>query len=249
MKRLLSISLAVLFLMAAAVIVYPQPAPQANASAIGTWDITIESPQGTRNTMLVIKQEGAGLVGAMKSAQGERPLKSVAVQGNDITMVMTIPFQGDEMTITYKGKIEKDSMKGTADFGGLAEGTWSAVVHKENTAPATTAPAASSDATGDISGVWQLEVTLDSGGTGSPTFTFKQEGEKLTGTYKGSLGEAPVTGTIKGMDVKFGYKINVQGNDLEGTYTGKLTGKDTMAGTIKFSSDELGSGKWTAKKK
>ena len=34
----------------------------------------------------------------------------------------------------------------------------------------------------DISGTWNFSVDLDGGGHGDPTFVFKQEGEKLTGT-------------------------------------------------------------------
>jgi hypothetical protein len=245
MKKMFSFCLFAIVLMAGAA--FASVTPQGNANVVGTWDITIESPQGTRTSMLVIKQEGDKLTAAMKSDRGERPLKSINVTGNDITMVMTIQFQGDEMTITYKGKVESDSMKGDADFGGLASGTWSAVPHKEATAPQTVV--SSTPGAGDISGAWNFAVELDEGGTGNPTFTFKQEGEKLTGTYKGPLGEAPVTGMIKGMDVKFSYKVKYEGADLEGTYTGKLTGKDAMTGTVSFSGTSLsGSGKWTAKK-
>lgn len=242
MKKPFSFSLFAIFLIATIAFA----APQGNASVVGAWDITIESPQGTRTSLLVIKQEGDKLTAAMKSERGERPLKSINVTGNDITMVMTIQFQGDEMTITYKGKVESDSMKGDADFGGLASGSWSAVPHKEASTPQTVV----SSTPGDISGAWDFAVELDAGGTGNPTFTFKQEGEKLTGTYNGPLGEAPVAGMIKGMDVKFSYKVKYEGADLEGTYTGKLTGKDAMTGTVSFSGVSLsGSGKWTAKKK
>ena len=32
------------------------------SSIVGTWDVTIESPQGKRDAMLVIKQDGGKLV-------------------------------------------------------------------------------------------------------------------------------------------------------------------------------------------
>lgn len=219
------------------------------ANVAGSWDITIESPQGKRDSVLVIKQEGGKLTGAMKSPRGERPLDSVKVDGNDITFVMTANVQGQDMVFTYKGKVEKDSMKGDADFGGFATGSWSAVPHKEGAAPAT-APAASgaqSNAGGaNISGAWTFTVETQAG-SGSPMFTFKQEGENLTGTYKGQFGEAPLTGTVKGADVKFTIKINAQGQDLTVAYTGKIDGKDSMKGTASFG--EMGEGTWTAKRK
>ena len=98
----------------------------------------------------------------------------------------------------------------------------------------------------NITGVWDFAVET-AAGSGSPTFTFKQDGEKLTGTYKGQLGEAPLTGTVKGAEVKFSFKLNAQGQDLTITYTGKVEGKDSMKGTAAYG--ELGEGTWTAKRK
>jgi hypothetical protein len=249
MKRLFILSLITSLLTVAAF----ARAGQNNARVAGTWDITIDSPQGKRTGLLVIKQEGEKLTGMMKSPRGERPLDSVTVKGGEITFVMTAQVQGQDMVMTYKGKVDKGAMSGDADFGGFATGTWSAVPHKEDAAAASptpaTSPAQTATPASGITGVWEFAVELSSGGTGAPTFTLKQEGENVTGTYKGALGEAPVTGTVKGNDVKLAYKVNAQGQDIEGTYTGKLTGNDTMSGTVTFSLTDLGTGKWTAKKK
>jgi hypothetical protein len=86
-----------------------------------------------------------------------------------------------------------------------------------------------------------------SAGSGNPTFTFKQDGETLTGTYKGQFGESPLTGTVKGADIKFTIKINAQGQDLTLEYAGKIESKDSMKGTVKLG--ELGEGTWTGKRK
>ncbi len=215
-----------------------------SASVAGSWDVTIDSPQGQRTVVMVIKKEGEKLTGAMKSPQGERPLDSVTLKGDEITFVMTREIQGQAMVMTYKGNVAKDSMKGDADFGGLATGTWSAVPHKEDAAPA--APQATGGGAANISGVWNFAVET-SQGSGSPTFTFKQDGENLSGTYKGQFGEAPLTGTVKGADVKFTVKVNAQGQDLTVTYAGKIDGKDSMKGTASFG--EMGEGTWTGKRK
>src|SRR5712691_2055057 len=47
----------------------------------------------------------------------------------------------------------------------------------------------------DVSGKWNFQVNLDAG-SGSPTFTFKQDGETLTGAYAGRLGSAKVSGAV-----------------------------------------------------
>jgi hypothetical protein len=213
-------------------------------SAEGSWDVTIESPQGKREAMLVIKKEGDKLTGAMKSPRGERPLQSVTQKGDEITFVMNANINGQDMVFTYKGKVEKASMKGDADFGGFATGSWSAVPHKEGAAPASS-PSAPAAAAGNISGVWDFAVETPNG-SGQPVFTFKQDGENLSGTYKGQFGEAPLTGTVKGSDVKFSIKINFQGQDFTVTYNGKVDGS-AMKGTVVLG--ELGEGTFTGKKR
>jgi len=98
----------------------------------------------------------------------------------------------------------------------------------------------------NVTGEWAFTVETPQG-SGSPTFTFKQEGEKLTGNYKGQFGEAPLTGTVKGGEIKFTIKISAQGQELTITYTGKVETKDSMKGTAVLG--EIGEATWTAKRK
>jgi hypothetical protein len=248
MRRLFGLTVSLTLLIVAAAIANAQ----GNANVVGTWDMVVDSPQGKRPSTLVIKQEGDKLTAVAKSPRGERPYDSISVKGNEIKMVLTIKFQDQDMVITYTGKVEKDMMKGEADFGGLAQGEWSAVPHKEDaagagagTGTASGGGAGSGMPAENISGVWNFMVEAPQG-TGTPVFTFKQDGENLTGTYKGALGEAPLTGTVKGNDVKFSIKVTVQGQALTVAYTGKVEGKDKMKGTVVLG--DFGEAKWTAKK-
>lgn len=75
----------------------------------------------------------------------------------------------------------------------------------------------------DVTGTWTMMVETQAG-SGSPTFTLTQKGEAITGTYKGQLGEAPVTGTLKGSDLMLEFKVDLQGQSLTVTYTGKVDG-------------------------
>ena len=95
----------------------------------------------------------------------------------------------------------------------------------------------------DISGTWAATVQTTAG-NGSPTFVLKQDGEKLTGTYTGTFGNAPVTGTVKGNDVTLEF-------DVSGTKV-KYTGKTDSAGTKMEGTCDYGgqaSGTFTATKK
>ena len=76
---------------------------------------------------MVIREEAGSLKAVAKGERGERAYDSIHVEGNKITLVLTISYNGSPMTITYTGTIDAKKMGGDADFGGLATGTWSAV--------------------------------------------------------------------------------------------------------------------------
>lgn len=112
--------------LVALVLLVPASAAQAQNAALGTWDVTTSSPQGDTQSVVEIRDDGGTLVAVGKSERGERPYDSVAVEGSQITLVVTISFSGTPMVITYTGRIDGNAMSGSADFGGMATGTWSA---------------------------------------------------------------------------------------------------------------------------
>jgi hypothetical protein len=96
----------------------------------------------------------------------------------------------------------------------------------------------------NVAGEWDFTVETQAG-TGSPHFSLKQDGTAVTGTYKGQLGEAPVTGTVKGNELTLNFKVSAQGADLAITYSGTVEG-DTIKG--KVSLGDMGEGTFTGKK-
>src|SRR5882762_8375608 len=70
----------------------------------------------------------------------------------------------------------------------------------------------------DLTGTWAFTVET-SAGSGAPAITLKQDGEKLTGHYSGQLGEADLTGSVKGQDVKITFTVDVQGTMINCVYT------------------------------
>ena len=97
----------------------------------------------------------------------------------------------------------------------------------------------------NVTGEWTFNVTTDQGG-GTPTITFKQDGEKLTGKYVGQLGNADLTGTVKGNDIQFMFTIDAQGQQAPVTYKGTVE-KNTMKGTLDIGG--MINGTFTATKK
>jgi hypothetical protein len=97
----------------------------------------------------------------------------------------------------------------------------------------------------NVSGEWAFTVTTDQG-AGSPAITFKQDGEKLTGSYQGQLGAAELTGTVKGNAIRFTFTLDVQGQQAPVTYDGTVE-KNTMKGKMDIGG--MVNGTFTATKK
>jgi opacity protein-like surface antigen len=97
----------------------------------------------------------------------------------------------------------------------------------------------------NVAGEWDMIVESPAG-TGTPHFSLKQEGASISGTYKGALGEAPVTGTVKGNAVTIKFHVEAQGMEMEVSYVGTVDGA-AMSGTVTLG--DFGEGKFTGKKK
>ena len=99
----------------------------------------------------------------------------------------------------------------------------------------------------DVSGVWIFTVESPAGKS-NPTLTFKQDGEKLTGQYSSQLmGQADLTGTVKGQAIEFVVSATVQGTPIELKYTGAVDTKDSMKGTL--SAGDFGNGTFSGARK
>ena len=102
--------------------------------------------------------------------------------------------------------------------------------------------AAALAAPAQVAGEWN--ATLDLGSIkGSVVLTFKQDGEKLTGTYKGRYGTFALEGTIKGQTIEFAVAMTAEGMETQGLFAGTVEG-DSMSGGVEF--EGAGEGNWYA---
>ena len=98
----------------------------------------------------------------------------------------------------------------------------------------------------NVTGKWLFQVET-SAGAGTPTVTLKQDGEKLTGHYSSmTLGEAELTGTVKGSAIQFSFAADVQGTKIDVAYSGTVENNDAMKGTVTLGG--LGEGTFTGKR-
>lgn len=99
--------------------------------------------------------------------------------------------------------------------------------------------------TAQVAGKWQVSLEMEVG-TASVVMVFKQEGEKLAGTYTGRYGEYPLVGTVTGRKLDFVVTINAEGTETKMHFIGEL---DPAGSVIKGSADLGGMGEagWIAK--
>lgn len=85
----------------------------------------------------------------------------------------------------------------------------------------------------DVSGKWTAEMQGRNGNTMTVTMNLKADGEKLTGTVSGRMGDTEISdGKVAGDDVSFTVVREFNGNSFKQNYKGKLEG-DTIHFTIK----------------
>ena len=121
-------------------------------SVDGNWNMTMTTPMGERKATLSLTSSGNTLTGTQAGEQGSAQIADGKVDGNKVSwkvsiqnpMPLTLEFtgtvdgnkvrwefkanyEGNAMNVVYTGTIESPtSMKGTIDFGGAADGTFTA---------------------------------------------------------------------------------------------------------------------------
>lgn len=97
----------------------------AQSSVNGEWDGSFETPGGARPFKVVLSADGEKLTGTAKRTTGDVPIAGT-IKGDAITFSYTINYSGNDLTLTYSGKVSGDTMSGTVSFGGNAEESWTA---------------------------------------------------------------------------------------------------------------------------
>ena len=224
----------------------------AQTTITGDWDLTINSPQGARTTLVSLKQDGEKVTGMFKSQAGELPVEGT-ITGTELKLAFTINFQGQPLPITMSGTVDGASMGGKADFGGFAEGDFSAKRAGTTTAPiaaaATTASSAESTtaapASSGAAGQWDVTVKTQAGEF-PVTATLTDEAGKISGTMATHLGELAVEGTIDGKTLKLSTIVKTPQGDIPVSLTGEIDGDSIVNGRADFGG---GMGEWTARRK
>jgi len=224
----------------------------AQTNITGDWDVTVVSPQGPNTTPVSFKQDGDKVSGVFKGAQGELPFDGGSMTGNDLKFTFTINFQGNSLPITLTGKVDGATMAGKADFGGFAEGDWSAKRSAATTTTSTATTTTTSTTTtktvttgAGFGGKWDVMMKTPAGDMPANATLSDTDG-KVTGTFGSQLGEVPVSGTAEGKALKLTLVAQTPQGDMTVTMTGDLDGDNIVNGKAEVSG--LGQMEWSAKR-
>jgi hypothetical protein len=241
-------------LFALALLVATPAFAQTPASVVGDWDVTINSPQGANTTRVAFTQDGDQVKGLFKSPNGELPFTGT-MTGNELKFVFQVPFQGAALDITITGKVDAETMAGKADFGGMAEGDWTAkrvaataastTTSSSSTPATTTTTTTTTSSVAGFGGKWDVMLKTPAGDFPANA-TLADEGGKLTGTFGSQLGEVQVAGTSEGNALKLTMvAVTPQGN-MNVVMTGDLQGDEIINGKAEV--EGMGQMEWTAKR-
>jgi hypothetical protein len=234
------------------------PGPSiAQTNITGDWEVTVNSPQGTRNTAVSLKQDGEKVTGLIKSPAGELPLEGI-LAGSDLKVAFLVTFQGQPLPVTITATVDGPSITGKADFGGMAEGDFSArraevTVAETAGADLTAAPAgagtdaapATIPAAGGMAGKW--DVTFKTHGGEFPlTATLVDDAGRISGTMATHLGELTLEGTIEGKTLKLSTVASTPSGNIPVALTGDVDGDSIVNGKADFGG--MGQGEWSAKR-
>ena len=87
------------------------------ADVNGKWKAVIETPNGQTEQIFDLKADGSTLNGTVTGRRGETKILDGKISGDTLTFNVVRNFNGQDIKIAYKGKIEGDQIKMTTTFG------------------------------------------------------------------------------------------------------------------------------------
>jgi len=93
--------------------------PLLAADVAGNWKASAEGPNGSMTRTFAFKVDGEKLSGeTVSSFAGKSEITEGTVKGDNLSFVITLNLQGNEMKVKYEGKVvNKDEIKLTALVG------------------------------------------------------------------------------------------------------------------------------------
>ncbi len=188
------------------------------ADVTGTWKAEFDTQIGVQKYTFTLKQDGNTLTGKANSEIGEgkneSKLAEGKVEGNTVSFVELLNFQGNELRIDYQGKVAGKEIKFTRQVGDVAT---------EELVAKLVAPAI------DIAGKWQAEFETQIG-MQKYVFDFQVKDGQVTAKATAEGGDQKRDVAFKetklaGDTLTFVEMRQIQDNEIRIEYTGKVGGQ------------------------
>jgi hypothetical protein len=88
----------------------------AQSSVAGSWDLSINGPEGPITAGAVLKQDGDKVSGTLSSPQGETQVTGT-MTGKTMALQFTVPTPQGNLDIKVTAEVNGSEMKGMMDFG------------------------------------------------------------------------------------------------------------------------------------
>jgi len=97
------------------------------ADIAGNWKGTADAGNGPIERTFTFKVDGTKLTGETTSQMmGKSTITDGKVDGDNLSFSIKVNFQGNDMVLSYKGKVTGDTMKLTSEFPGGPSIEWNA---------------------------------------------------------------------------------------------------------------------------
>jgi len=105
-------------------VIPPAPPPRGNAGGGGppaqmggTWAVSTSTPQGQNTSTFTVTQDGASFTGTMATEMGTLQVTDGQIAGRTVTWSITFEMGGQSLTVTFRGEVEGNRIRGTAEMG------------------------------------------------------------------------------------------------------------------------------------
>ena len=89
------------------------------ADLTGTWNVSVQTPDQTMSSTLIVKQRGDSLSGSLESELGSAPMVG-SVKGDTVAFNFSLDMGGQALVIRAQGLLsDKNSMSGQLDVSGM----------------------------------------------------------------------------------------------------------------------------------
>ena len=85
-------------------------------SADGTWNLTMDTPMGQRQSTLTLSTAGGSLTGKQEAEGNTTDIVDGSANGNELSWKVSIT-NPMPLTLTFNGTVDGNSITGTADTG------------------------------------------------------------------------------------------------------------------------------------